>query len=133
MQVLISPEAAAFVRANGGELWIWAARPRMCCAGTPALMHTAFSQPDGRTGFAVVEFADATTSAATTSDATASADVTTSAGAPSAGATSAATAGVRLNFRPLGGLSPDILEIGMQGRRRPKVQAYWDGCLMAMT
>ncbi len=42
-------------------------------------------------------------------------------------------AGIRIRFRPLGGgLSPDVLEIGLYGRRRPKVQAYWDGCLMAM-
>jgi hypothetical protein len=27
---------------------------------------------------------------------------------------------------------PWVLEIGMRGRRKPKVQAYWDGCLMAM-
>ena len=25
-----------------------------------------------------------------------------------------------------------LLEIGLRGRRRPKVAAYWDGCLMAM-
>ncbi len=103
MQVQISPEAAATVRANGGELWIWAARPKLCCGGTPAWMHAAFSQPDGRTGFVSVE---------TTDD---------------------SSAGIRILFRPLGGgLSPDVLEIGIHGRRRPKVQAYWDGCLMAM-
>ena len=108
VQVQISPEAAAFVRTNGGELWIWAARARMCCAGAPALMHTAFSQPDGRTGFAAVEIAG---------DA----------------APAGATAGIRLQFRPLGGMSPQVLEIGMHGRRRPKIEAYWDGCRMAMT
>src|SRR5260370_19974806 len=57
MQVQISPEAAALVRVNGGELWIWAARPRMCCGGTPAWMHAALSQPSGRTGFIMVEVA----------------------------------------------------------------------------
>jgi hypothetical protein len=25
-----------------------------------------------------------------------------------------------------------VLEIGLHGRRRPRVEAYWDGCLMAM-
>jgi hypothetical protein len=102
MRVDISPEAAAFVRENGGELWVWAARPRLCCAGAPALMHAAFNQPEGRTGFAAVEIADE------------------------------GTASLRIQFRPLGGQHPEVLEIGMQGRRRPKVQAYWDGCLMAM-
>jgi hypothetical protein len=66
-------------------------------------MHAAFSQPDGRTGFTSVE---------TTDD---------------------SLTGIRILFRQLGGsLSPDVLEIGTHGRRRPKVQAYWDGCLMAM-
>jgi hypothetical protein len=103
VQVQISPEAAVIVRANGGDLWIWAARSRMCCGGAPAWMHAAFSQPDGPTGFTPVETADRS------------------------------LAGIRILFRPLGGgLSPDVLEIGLHGRRRPKVQAYWDGCLMAM-
>ena len=103
MQVQISPAAAAFVQANGGELWIWAARPRMCCAGTPAWMHAAVTRPDGRSVFTAVEVVPA------------------------------AAARIQIHFRPPGGLSPDILEIGMHGRRDPKVQAYWDGCLMAMT
>jgi len=25
-----------------------------------------------------------------------------------------------------------VLEIGLAGRRRARVEAYWDGCLMAM-
>jgi hypothetical protein len=25
-----------------------------------------------------------------------------------------------------------VLEVGMHGRRNPKVEAYWDGCLTAM-
>jgi hypothetical protein len=25
-----------------------------------------------------------------------------------------------------------VLEIGLGGRRRARVEAYWDGCLMAM-
>jgi hypothetical protein len=36
-------------------------------------------------------------------------------------------------FRSVGGLAPDVLEIGLRGGRRPRVEAYWDGCLMAMT
>jgi hypothetical protein len=40
--------------------------------------------------------------------------------------------GVQVWFRGLGSLRPDVLEIGLRGRRRPKVAAYWDGCLMAM-
>jgi hypothetical protein len=40
--------------------------------------------------------------------------------------------GVRVWFRGVGGLMPDVLEIGLRGTRRPRVEAYWDGCLMAM-
>jgi len=40
--------------------------------------------------------------------------------------------GVQVWFRSVGGQRPDVLEIGLRGRRRPKVAAYWDGCLMAM-
>jgi hypothetical protein len=40
--------------------------------------------------------------------------------------------GVQVWFRGVGGLRPDVLEIGLRGRRRPRVAAYWDGCLMAM-
>ena len=40
--------------------------------------------------------------------------------------------GVQVWFRGVGGQRPDVLEIGLRGRRRPKVAAYWDGCLMAM-
>ena len=43
-----------------------------------------------------------------------------------------AAPGLRIYFRPLGGQQPDVLELGIKGRRRPKVAAYWDGCLMAM-
>jgi hypothetical protein len=35
-------------------------------------------------------------------------------------------------FRAPGGREPDVLEVGMHGRRNPKVEAYWDGCLTAM-
>jgi hypothetical protein len=40
--------------------------------------------------------------------------------------------GVQVWFRSVGGRRPDVLEIGLRGRRRPRVAAYWDGCLMAM-
>jgi hypothetical protein len=40
--------------------------------------------------------------------------------------------GAQVWFRGVGGLRPDVLEIGLRGRRRPRVAAYWDGCLMAM-
>ncbi|HEX9033182.1 MAG TPA: hypothetical protein VF834_15195 [Streptosporangiaceae bacterium] len=35
-------------------------------------------------------------------------------------------------FRAPGGREPDVLEIGMRGRRNPRVEAYWDGCLVAL-
>jgi hypothetical protein len=40
--------------------------------------------------------------------------------------------GVRVWFRGVGGRMPDVLEIVLRGTRRPRVEAYWDGCLMAM-
>jgi hypothetical protein len=40
--------------------------------------------------------------------------------------------GVIVYFRGAGGQRPDVLEIAIEGKRRPKVAAYWDGCLMAM-
>lgn len=35
-------------------------------------------------------------------------------------------------FRAPAGREPDVLEIGMHGRRKPKVEAYWDGCRFAI-
>jgi hypothetical protein len=40
--------------------------------------------------------------------------------------------GLEVWFRAPGGRTPDVLEIGLHGRRRPKVEAYWDGCLTMM-
>jgi hypothetical protein len=98
MRIELSADAAGFIAAAGGELWVWAARPRLCCSGAPAWMHAATSAPAGLTGFTAV----------------------------------GSQAGLRLHFRPSGGVCPDVLEIGLAGRRRPRVAAYWDGCLMAM-
>ncbi len=96
MVVEVSSEAAEYISQRGGQLWVWAAYPRMCCAGAPPWMHAATRPPAGLSGFSPVS-------------------------AP----------GVELNFRPLGGRRPGTLEIGLHGRRRPRVEAYWDGCLMA--
>ena len=35
-------------------------------------------------------------------------------------------------FRASAGRMPDVLEIGMRGRRHPQVEAYWDGCSFAV-
>ena len=35
-------------------------------------------------------------------------------------------------FRAPAGRNPDVLEIGLRGRRRPQVEAYWDGCRFAL-
>ena len=40
--------------------------------------------------------------------------------------------GVDVRFRAPGGRCPEVLEIGMHGRRRPRVEAYWDGCLIVL-
>jgi hypothetical protein len=42
-------------------------------------------------------------------------------------------AAVQVHFRDHGGRQPGTLEIGLHGRRRPRIEAYWDGCLMALT
>jgi hypothetical protein len=101
MRVLVSAAAAELVMTDGGQVWVWAARPRMCCAGAPALMRAATSPPDGISGFVAVPPA-------------------------------ATPGGISVYFRPSGGTQPDVLEIALEGRRRPRVAAYWDGCLMAM-
>jgi hypothetical protein len=98
MRVEASREVAEFVRVRGGRLWVWAAHPRMCCAGTPAYMHAATEPPPGLTGFAPVP-----------------------------------VEGLELWFRAPAGPGPDVLEIGLRGRRRPRVEAYWDGCLFALS
>ena len=97
VRVEVSPEAVAFIQAHGGRLWVWAARPRMCCQGTPAYMHAATDPPRGVSGFSP-----------------------------------APAAGLDICFRAPAGRLPDILEIGLRGRRRPRVEAYWDGCLIAL-
>lgn len=100
MVVEISADAAGFIRQCGGRVWVWAAHPRMCCAGSPAWMHAATEAPAGLSGFSPVRAAEA--------------------------------AEIQVFFRGLTGRQPDTLEIVLRGRRRPAVEAYWDGCLMAM-
>jgi hypothetical protein len=97
--VEVSPAAARLVRELGGRPWVWAARPRLCCGGTPAYMHAATERPPGLSGFRLV---------------------------PQAGQDR-----MEVWFRAPGGRVPDVLEIGLRGRRRPWVEAYWDGCQIA--
>ena len=97
MQVDMSSEAAGLVRDRGGVLWVWAARPRVCCWGTPAYMHAATERPPGLSGFSLVS-----------------------------------QAAVEIWFRAPAGRVPDVLEIGLRGRRQPRVEAYWDGCRIAL-
>jgi hypothetical protein len=101
MRVTVSSEAAEFVVARGGQLWVWAARPRMCCSGAPAWMRAATTPPEGVTGFAELP-------------------------------ANATPGGITVHFRRSSGECPDVLEIAIEGKRHPKVAAYWDGCLMAM-
>ena len=100
MRVEVSPEAALLLRELGGRLWVWAARPRMCCWGTPAYMQAATERPQGLSGFRLV--------LQTGQD------------------------GVEVWFRAPAGRVPDVLEVGLRGRRRPRVEAYWDGCQFAL-
>ncbi len=97
MRVEATSEALGLIAARGGSLWVWAARPRRCCMGTPAYMHAATEAPPGVPGFSLVP-----------------------------------DAGLELWFRAPGGRFPEVLEIGVHGRRRPRVEAYWDGCLIAL-
>jgi len=48
------------------------------------------------------------------------------------GFVSSAAAGLDIVFRAPGGRFPDVLEIALVGKRRARVEAYWDGCLMVM-
>ena len=93
MRVDVSAQAAEFVREQGGQLWVWAAYPRMCCGGAPAYMHAATTPPPGLSGFSLVR-----------------------------------SSGLDLWFRAPSGRRPDVLEIGVRGRRHPRVEAYWEGC-----
>jgi hypothetical protein len=52
--------------------------------------------------------------------------------ADQSGFTPTAVNGIDVRFRPPGGRRPDVLEVGLHGRHRPKVEAYWDGCLIMM-
>jgi hypothetical protein len=97
VRVQIGQEAAEFVAARGGSLWVWAARPRLCCAGTPAYMHAATGAPPDLSGFTPIPVAR-----------------------------------LELWFRAPAGPHPDVLEIGLRGKRHPRVEAYWDGCLFAL-
>lgn len=40
--------------------------------------------------------------------------------------------GLEVCFRAPAGRVPDVLEIGLRGRRRTRVEAYWDGCLFEL-
>ena len=40
--------------------------------------------------------------------------------------------GLEVWFRAAAGRMPDVLEIGVRGRRHPRVEAYWDGCAFAL-
>jgi len=42
------------------------------------------------------------------------------------------TASLDIWFRAPAGQQPDVLEIGLHGKRHPRVEAYWDGCLFAL-
>ena len=99
MRAEVSAEACEFVRGHGGRLWVWAERPAMCCAGTPAYMHAATEPPRGLSGFRAVPSAEA---------------------------------GLQIWFRAPADRFPDVVEVGMRGRRRHRIAAYWDGCLFAL-
>jgi hypothetical protein len=55
VRVQISAAAAEFARRNGGQIWVWA--DRKSCCGAPAWMRAATAQPEGRTGFVMLDAA----------------------------------------------------------------------------
>jgi hypothetical protein len=97
VRVEMSPEAEEFVRGRGGQVWVWAARPMVCCWSTPSYMHAATAPPSRLSGFTAVDWP-----------------------------------GLQVWCRIPGGRRPDVLEICLRGRRRPRVEAYWDGCAFAL-
>jgi hypothetical protein len=97
VRVEMSPEAEEFVRGQGGQVWVWAARPQRCCWGTPAYMYAATKPPSDPYDFQPIHLD-----------------------------------GMEVWYRIPGGRRPDVLEIGMRGKRRPRVEAYWDGCIYAL-
>jgi hypothetical protein len=97
VRVEVSSEAVEFVRGHGGQLWVWAAHPRVCCQGAPAYMRAATAVPAGLSGFIPVR-----------------------------------SAGLDLWFRAPAGTLPAVLEIGLRGRRRPRIQAYWEGRIFVL-
>jgi hypothetical protein len=97
VRVDVSTEAEEFVRGHGGQVWVWAAHPRVCCLGSPAYMYAATEPPADLSGFSPAH-----------------------------------VAGLDVWYRIPGGRRPDVLEIGLRGKRRPRVEAYWDGCIYAL-
>ena len=57
MRVQVTPQAAEFVAARGGTLWVWARRPPVCCNGTPAIMKASTSPPADPAGFTTIRAA----------------------------------------------------------------------------
>jgi hypothetical protein len=98
VRVEVSPEAEEFLRGQGGQVWVWTSRPRLCCLGTPAYMYAATTPPPrDLSEFSPVHLA-----------------------------------GLDIWYRIPGDRRPDVLEIGMRGKRHPRVEAYWDGCIYAL-
>jgi hypothetical protein len=97
MRVQVSDEAADFVAARGGTVWIWAHRPGFCCGGTAVTMRASTTPPPDEPAF-----------------------------------TSLTCDAINVRFRAPGGRFPEVLEIALHGRRRPRVEAYWDGCLIML-
>ena len=40
--------------------------------------------------------------------------------------------GLEVWYRIPGDRRPDVLEVEVRGKRRPHVEAYWDGCIYAL-
>lgn len=98
MQVVATPEAQAYIAANGGVAYVHSTRQRCCGGGLTVLVASTVEPPDAASYEPV------------------------------------GGDGVEVRYR-LGpsphrpGQAPSELLLDLRGKRRPRLCAYWDGCV----
>ena len=105
MRVVATSEARAFVEDRGGRLFVWPDQHR-CCRVSLTFLKTSTEPPlealDYALEFGALDYARI------------DAD------------------GFSVFLDPAIGSLPEELELQLRGRRRPHVEAYWDGCAYAI-
>jgi len=91
MNVIASPQVAAFVRRRGGRVFVWGTAHGCCGGGIRSLVTR--TEPDPTRSF-----------------------------------TRYPGDGFDVWFDPGPSPIPNELVLELKGRRRPRVEAYWDGC-----